>query len=300
MHSRFGIDTVYIVGGSARSVLDATYGFQRLKMRDLDLFAVSNTRGRATRTLTGRLARQLAGLGYHKHPLENRLRGDPTRGKRGINNNAGYGFFLDRPGDETVVDISLLHSPAALQLNGPLNIDRIKIPIRAGQSLIDVWKQMRGKPYHHLVQSGVVQDQDKGYIGWRTGRLKLVNPGDIWADVERMKPRLVKSFLKAGARMPRALVRQLRAMPQQRARDPELELRYTQRVLELPLEQAAQGLTLLRKLRAPALNDPRVTQSARYRQVAAHTARAVPRRWPDVGKTHKVPQQTAAAISAAR
>lgn len=288
MATRFGINTVYIVGGSARAVLDAAYGFKPLSMRDLDLFAVSNTSDGTTRRLTDRVAGELTGLGYHRRPVEDRLRGNPALGRKGVNYNAGYGVFLNRQGDPTTVDLSLLHSEQAFQLNGPLNIDRIRIPIRAGETLVDVWRRMRGKPYRQVVRDGVVMDQSDGYVGWRTGKLRLVNPGDLWADVERMKPRIVKSYLKAGAKMPPRLVRELRGMPQLRPRQPDLELRYVQRVLELPLPQAAEGLSLLRKLGSPILNDGRLRGSPRYGEVQA--AMAEPRRWPTAGKrpAHRV------------
>lgn len=272
MQRGYNIDTVFIVGGSSRAVLDATYGFRPLAMRDLDLFATSNAGDAATRRMTVRLAGDLARLGYTQHPVEDRLRGNPALGAAGVNFNAGYGFFLDRPGDPTVVDISLLRSEAAFKLNGPLDIDRIRIPIRADRTLLDVWQGMRGKPYRQLVREGHVLDADGGYEGWRTGRPRLVNPGDVWSDVERMKPRLVKSFLKAGSLMPLGLLRQLRDEPQRRPRQPDLELRYTQRVLSLPLPSAVEGLRLLQIVHTRALKDPRLQDDPRYQQVAAVAA----------------------------
>ena len=278
LQRKTGIDTVYIVGGSARAVLDATYGFKPLDMRDLDLFAVTNRSDRSTRKLTGQVAHSLTSMGYtRRQPIERRLRGNPALGARGVNFNAGYGVFLHRPNQKAYLDLSLLRSEAAFQLNGPLNADRIRIPIRSGQTLLDVWRQLRGKDYRQVVRAGVVQDGSGGYEGWRSGRLRLVSNGDIWADVERMKPRLVKSFLKAGAKMPRGLVAQLRATPQLRRRDPELELRYAKRVLALPLPQAKQGLRLLKQLETQILAHPRLRQDARFKQV--NTALERPRRW---------------------
>jgi len=299
MATRFGINTVYVVGGSARAVLDASYGFAPLSMRDLDLFAVSNTPDRITRRMTDKVAGELSGLGYRRRPVEERLRGNPALGLKGINYNAGYGVFLNRPGDRTTVDLSLLHSEQAFRLNGPLNIDRIRIPIRAGETLVDVWRRMRGKPYQQVVRDGVVMDRSDGYLGWRTGKLRLVNTGDLWADVERMKPRIVKSYLKAGAKMPARLVRELRAIPQLRPRQPDLELRYVQRVLDLPLPKAVEGLSLLRKLGSPILNDGRLRSNPRYSEVQAAMAQPhrQAKRWPAAGRrpAHRAPAPRAAA-----
>jgi hypothetical protein len=264
---QLGISTVYIVGGSSRAVLDTIYGSKPLQMRDLDLFATAG--GRATRGKVRQLADAMSRFGFQAKAPERRPRGNPALGRAGINYNAGFGVFLRRPrGNGPYLDLTLLHDERALRLNGPLNIDRIRIPIHHGETLESVVKQMRGLTYDQAVARGMVVDESGGFRSWRTGSPRMTNWGDVWSDVERMKPRLVKSYLKAGARMPPELVDKVRLLPQLRRRQPHLERRYTRRVLSLPLPQAIDGLRLLRRLDAAVLQDQQLRRDPLYQSVS--------------------------------
>jgi hypothetical protein len=234
----FGLDAIYVGGGSSRAVLDAIYFGKELKTRDVDLFAVPG------RKVTARFAGTIGARLKATYPqpleladLEKRPRGNgQLAGRAAARYNAGFGVFLKEPGGD-VFDLSLYHTRADLGLNGALNVDTIMIPLRAGETLWQHVEKMRGMSYGKAVRQGLVVDDHAGYKGWQQNRLSVAHPDELRSKPVLWAIRAARAFGKAGyENLPRAVTSAVKDGEHRYRVRPSLKLvkRYMQRLLDDP------------------------------------------------------------------
>ena len=132
VRDRFGFNRVWIGGGSAPALLDHLFGGNALRMRDFDLVMV------AERPVDETLARQI-GEAVDSPDLQFLPRYVYPRQRSRCGEQpwlAGWGVLWSAHGVE--VDLSIFHDHTALELNGLLNIDRIRIPLPADVTFDDI------------------------------------------------------------------------------------------------------------------------------------------------------------------
>lgn len=162
LRQRFGLTRLAIGGGSAPALLDHLFSGTALRMRDLDLVLI------ADRPVEEELARA---IGEALHSPEMRFLPRyvyPRRRSRENCSNlwvAGWGVIWDVRGVE--VDLSIFHDAQALDLNGLMNVDRIRIPFGTDASLNEIAAKMlmAGSP-EKAIAAGLVEDPAGGYFGW--------------------------------------------------------------------------------------------------------------------------------------
>ncbi|MFP5245240.1 MAG: hypothetical protein ACLGH0_01005 [Thermoanaerobaculia bacterium] len=161
LRDEFGLTRLCIGGASAPALLDHLFAGNPLRMRDFDLVMV------ADRTVEEDLARrigqaldspELRFLPRYVYP-RSRSRGETVLWI------AGWGLIWDAKGVE--VDLSIFHDDDAHDLNGLLNIDRIRVPIRPGKTLNEIAAEMlvAGCP-DAAIASGLIDDPWGGYASW--------------------------------------------------------------------------------------------------------------------------------------
>ena len=162
LHEQFGLIKLAIGGGSAPALLDHLFSGTALRMRDLDLVLI------ADRPVEESLARaigealdspQMRFLPRYVYP---RRRSREECKELWV---AGWGAIWDARGLE--VDLSIFHDAASLNLNGLMNVDRIRIPFGADRSLNDIAADMlkAGSP-EAAIAAGLVEDPYAGYASW--------------------------------------------------------------------------------------------------------------------------------------
>lgn len=161
LSSTFGLTKLSIGGGSAPALLDHLYSGTALKMRDFDLVLV------ADRPVEEELAHRIgAALDSPNMRFLPRYV-YPRRRSRGENDLwiAGWGLIWDVAGME--VDLSIFHDDTALDLNGLMNVDRIRIPLPSGTSLNQTAAAMiEAGSAEAAVAAGLVEDPCGGYASW--------------------------------------------------------------------------------------------------------------------------------------
>jgi hypothetical protein len=161
LRDEFGLTRLAIGGGSAPAILDHLFSGTALKMRDFDLVLV------ADRPVEESLVRQIGEsldspemrfLPRYVYPRR-RSRGD---GELWV---AGWGLLWDVQGVE--VDLSIFHDETALELNGLMNVDRIRIPLVAGATLNEIAAAMlTSGSAEAAAADGLVDDSCGGYACW--------------------------------------------------------------------------------------------------------------------------------------
>src|SRR5690349_19276705 len=133
LRERFGLTRLAIGGGSAPALLDHLFSGSALRMRDFDLVLI------ADQPVEEDLARQ---IGESLDSPDMRFLPRyvyPRRRSRDGGSDlwlAGWGVLWDVRGME--VDLSIFHDEAALDLNGLMNVDRIRIPFGTNASLNEI------------------------------------------------------------------------------------------------------------------------------------------------------------------
>jgi hypothetical protein len=169
LRERFGLENLFIGGGSAPALLDHIYFGTPLRMRDLDLICV------AGRLVDERLARKAGeacetpDLRFLPRYVYPRLR---SRNQHEMMT-AGWGTIWDANGVE--VDLSIFHDDATLRLNGLLNVDRILIPLSPDMTLIEIASRMMlaGSPEAALAERLYV-DPHHGYTSWHNRHPRII------------------------------------------------------------------------------------------------------------------------------
>jgi hypothetical protein len=161
LRDRFGLTKLSVGGGSAPALLDHIFSGTALRMRDFDLVLIAD----------GIVEEELArNIGEALNSPEMRFLPRyvyPRRRSRGEGElwTAGWGLIWDVQGME--VDLSIFHDDAALDLNGLMNVDRIRIPLNTEASLNQIAARMieAGSAEAAMV-AGLVEDPCGGYESW--------------------------------------------------------------------------------------------------------------------------------------
>src|SRR5687768_12197790 len=137
LRDRFGLTKLAIGGGSAPALLDHLFSGTALRMRDLDLVLI------ADRPVEESLARA---IGEALDSPEMRFLPRYVYPRRRSREHckelwvAGWGLIWDVRGVE--VDLSIFHDEDSLNLNGLMNVDRVRIPFSADMSLNTIAAEM--------------------------------------------------------------------------------------------------------------------------------------------------------------
>ncbi len=197
LHDVGQIDKIWIGGGSARAILDHLYFDKTLTMRDLDVFAVAKRR--VTAEYVEQFGRDLGdeAFGFFStNDLRNRPR-VPNDKPVLVRNDyvAGWGLHWIRSNGE-ILDLSVYHSQADLDLNGIFDIDTVMIPLAYDETVVDFATRLREVSYEELVAEGKVYDRYGGYDQWTKGEIKIVNWLDIESDPLLKVMRVVRTLFK--------------------------------------------------------------------------------------------------------
>lgn len=193
-----GLTDVAIGGSSAPALLDHLFAGRALQMRDFDLMVV------AGRPVEAELLRRIGEaldtpdfrfLPRYVYPRR-RARGGPELWT------AGWGAIWDALGVE--VDVSVFHDEAALELNGLMNVDRIRIPVGGAPGLVDagfvdaglvdvVAGLLRCGSGAAALAAGLVVDRSDGYAGWTSAAPSLVATHAVFASPIECAIRVVRT-----------------------------------------------------------------------------------------------------------
>lgn len=161
LRTNFGLTKLAIGGGSAPALLDHLFAGTALRMRDFDLVLVADQP--VERDLAQRIGQALDS--EHMRFLPRYVY--PRRRSRGEKElwEAGWGLMWDVKGME--VDLSIFHDETALDLNGLMNVDRIRIPLQPGSSLNEIAAAMLTVgTADEALESGLIDDSCGGYASW--------------------------------------------------------------------------------------------------------------------------------------
>ncbi|HYI12126.1 MAG TPA: hypothetical protein VEK57_23940 [Thermoanaerobaculia bacterium] len=161
LRDRFGLTKLSVGGGSAPALLDHIFSGTALRMRDFDMVLV------ADQIVEEDLARRIGealdspSMRFLPRYVYPRRRSCSERDLW----TAGWGLIWDAQGME--VDLSIFHDGPALDLNGLMNVDRIRIPLDADTSLNQIAARMleAGSAEAAMV-AGLVEDPCGGYASW--------------------------------------------------------------------------------------------------------------------------------------
>ena len=188
LRDRFGLSRVWVGGGSAPALLDHLFGGNALRMRDFDLVMV------ADRPVDETLARQI-GEAVDSPDLRFLPRYVYPRNRSRCGEElwlAGWGVLWSAHGLE--VDLSIFHDHTALELNGLMNIDRIRIPLPAGMTLNDIAATMLSTgSAQRTIAHGFAEDPCGGYPSWVHRSPAIVAWNDIHASPIQCAIRIVRS-----------------------------------------------------------------------------------------------------------
>jgi hypothetical protein len=129
LRDRFGLTKLSVGGGSAPALLDHIFSGTALRMRDFDLVLIADQvveEDLARRIGQSLDSPQMRFLPRYVYPRRR------SRGEKELWT-AGWGLIWDVAGME--VDLSIFHDDVALDLNGLMNVDRIRIPLDTDASL---------------------------------------------------------------------------------------------------------------------------------------------------------------------
>jgi len=196
---QFGIEKIFIGGGSSRAILDHFYFNTPLKMRDLDIMVVANRLVDEdwAKTIGEKLESPLVGkfskMDLRPRPRTNRELPVPRR----YFYIAGHGLFWKK--GSQIVDLSLFHSQKDLQRNGILNVDKILIELESSQSLKTFLEKIKGVPYAKLAQRGLIIDPYNGYKAWVEKKIpQIIHLGDVISKPAQISIRIIRALGKLG------------------------------------------------------------------------------------------------------
>lgn len=204
LKENFGIEKVYITGGSSRTVLDHIIYDDPLVMRDLDLAIVLDE------TVSPEMASKIAlkleseevGI-FSRKDLRPRPRGNPNlEGQAKFNYNAGYGFFWKR--EEKITDLTIFNDKSAMDLNGILDVDRVIIPLSSDDNLLEMSHKIKATKPEELQKNALIIDKNNGYRSWRLKKPNIINMAELERDPHQVATRIVRSFGKLSSeKMPK-------------------------------------------------------------------------------------------------
>lgn len=188
LRSAFGLTKLAVGGGSAPALLDHLFSGSALRMRDFDLVLVADRpvdKELAVRIGEALDSPDLRFLPRYVYPRR-RSRGEPELWL------AGWGCLWDVHGTE--VDLSIFHDDAALDLNGLMNVDRIRIPLPAHTSLNGVAAEMlTAGSADAAIRAGLACDPCNGYESWVDRSPRIVAWSAIRASPIECSVRIVRT-----------------------------------------------------------------------------------------------------------
>lgn len=141
----FGINSISIGGGSARSIIQSVFLNKPFVFRDFDIVFSGNTQ--ITKEAASKFGYALETAGLGRFSVEN-LRPRPRFNKNihddelAKKHNAGFGFFVISPAN-VEYDISVYHSEYDLSLNGIMDVDQFQIKIDELNSFLEITKNIK-------------------------------------------------------------------------------------------------------------------------------------------------------------
>ncbi len=200
----FGYGTVWIAGGSSRTILDHIYFKKPLKMRDLDLFFVAGRREEEATAWRLADAIEKAGIArFERRKIRPKSRVNPhlppgNAANQQLGYKAGYGIHLVHD-IHPILSLSIFHEVKDLELNGIMNVDKIMIPLTDGHSLAGFAQNVLGKiPYWKLAEEGVIVDQYEGYLAWLEKKPEILNWLSLTVEPPMKSIRILRSYAKCG------------------------------------------------------------------------------------------------------
>jgi len=200
----FGYGTVWIAGGSSRTVLDHVYFKKPLKMRDLDLFFVAGKREEEATAWRLAEAIEKAGIArFERKKIRAKSRVNPhlppgKAANQQLGYKAGYGIHLVHE-THPILSLSIFHEAKDLELNGIMNVDKIMIRLEDGQSLAGFAQNVLGKvPYWKLAEQGVIEDKYEGYLAWLEKKPEILNWLSLSVEPPMKSIRILRSYAKCG------------------------------------------------------------------------------------------------------
>lgn len=192
----YGISTIYIGAGSSLAVLDHCLDGKDLVMRDLDIFACLGKE--MTESTAFEMGRSLesAEIGrFSAHDVRPRRRGNPNLPlPEAFDYNAGYGFFMLDEAD-AILDLTVFHTEEDMLLNGIMNVDKVRIRLDVGTSLVEQLAPLFEMGVGGLGEIGL-EDPHGGYRCWRAGTAELANEFDVRRAPLQTILRIIRTFAK--------------------------------------------------------------------------------------------------------
>lgn len=192
---RNGIETFYVVGGSAVALLEAEDKGEVI-FRDFDIAVVANNA--ESWALASRLSHSVAeelGGDFDSADIQERPRARQT--KAGVEKYiAGHGGFIDS--SLGLVDLSVFRLPEDLARNGLFSWDRIRIPVAAGFHLPAFIAALHRDGYEQQRTSGHIEDPHAGWADLKSGAVRFLNLVALKAEPHLTALRLLNQLDKRG------------------------------------------------------------------------------------------------------
>lgn len=196
LFKHYRIKTIHIGAGSSLAVLDHCLEGKELVMRDLDIFACLG------REMTEEIACKMGQLlespeigRFSAHDVRPRRRGNPGLPlPEAFDYNAGFGFFMIDDAN-AILDLTVFHSDADMQLNGIMNVDKVRIRLDYGTTLEQQLAPLFAENTPALGEVGI-DDSHDGYRSWQAGTPELANEFDVRRAPLQTILRIIRTFAK--------------------------------------------------------------------------------------------------------
>lgn len=190
----YGVDEISIGGGTARALIQHVMLGTSFEFRDFDI--VFSAHREVTRESAQRMGLELERRGLGKYSAENlrpRPRYNPNLPREeALRYNAGFGFYVISP-EQLEFDISIFHSNAAMELNGILDTDKLRIRIKSGSNISQILRNRES----FLNALADPQEGVNAALGLRQPR--IVNWGALEAEPANVLIRITRGLAKFGA-----------------------------------------------------------------------------------------------------
>lgn len=171
LHTRCGARELRITAASAVTILDHCTRGLPLAMRDFDVVLFAERR--VTQAWAEGLGEALSSPSLEYVPRLSWPRDRAHPDHPGRDWRAGWGLIFDAAGLE--VDLSLFHDAEAHELNGLLDIHRVRLPLACAPGAFSrSCIALHGTAPEAAVASGLVEDPHGGYASWRARTARVV------------------------------------------------------------------------------------------------------------------------------
>lgn len=194
VHRIYGVDKIFIAGGTARALIQNSFNGSPFIFRDFDIVLDANQQVSAESAQA--LGQNLEKIGLGRFSVEN-LRPRPRYNPelpplQAHKYNAGFGFYvIDAHGIE--FDISIFHSLKDLNLNGILDTDKLTVEIRYGDNIQEILNN-KEKLFNRIndPESALQKVVNQGIP-------KVINWDAVKADPMNVSIRIVRALAKFNA-----------------------------------------------------------------------------------------------------